>query len=192
MALVQSGLRSFVFFFPLMVSVHFFPSRKRKVAETKTNFQSSRSHCIIIFEVCWLWCSKTEKGRALLQIRNGMGEEKTVGKLCLVDLAGSERVAVTGAVGSTLLEAQHSNSSLRFNSDTKSFSCQINFICSALADVFSALTTPRTKGDAPRLVPYRNSKLTLLMQGSFGPFQNFFVIFSLVVVKTLWGATVRH
>ena len=71
--------------------------RNRKVAETKLNHNSSRSHCIMILEV----------------IQN-FKKEKIIKKgiLNLVDLAGSEKVSKTCAVGETLLEAKKINLSL--------------------------------------------------------------------------------
>ncbi|XP_069510416.1 kinesin-like protein KIFC3 isoform X2 [Ambystoma mexicanum] len=68
---------------------------------------------------------------------------RTTGKLNLVDLAGSERVGKSGAEGSRLREAQHINKSL-----------------SALGDVIYALRTRQAH------VPFRNSKLTYLLQDS--------------------------
>ncbi|KAF3788889.1 Kinesin [Nymphaea thermarum] len=67
------------------------------------------------------------------------------GSLHLVDLAGSERVGRSEATGNRLREAQHINKSL-----------------SALGDVIYALAqkSPHT--------PYRNSKLTQILQGSLG------------------------
>ena len=70
-----------------------------------------------------------------------------VGKLNLVDLAGSERVRVTGATGKRLEESKSINQSL-----------------SCLGNVISALTD--SKG---RLhIPYRDSKLTRLLEDSLG------------------------
>ena len=71
--------------------------KNRKVAETKLNHNSSRSHCIMILEV----------------IQN-YKKEKIIkkGTLNLVDLAGSEKVSKTGAVGETLEEAKKINLSL--------------------------------------------------------------------------------
>jgi hypothetical protein len=72
-------------------------------------------------------------------------------RLVLVDLAGSEKVRKTGATGDTLKEAQNINRSL-----------------SALGNVINALTKPRRKGKAAPHVPYRDSKLTRLLQPSLG------------------------
>ncbi|CAK4799735.1 unnamed protein product [Aphanomyces euteiches] len=63
------------------------------------------------------------------------------GKLNLVDLAGSERLSRSGATGSRLKETQAIN---------KSLSC--------LTDVFSAI------GNKSPHIPFRNSKLTYLLQ----------------------------
>lgn len=66
-----------------------------------------------------------------------------VGKLNLVDLAGSERVAKSGSSGDRLQEAKHINKSL-----------------SALGDVIYSLKSRSA------YTPYRNSKLTHLLQDS--------------------------
>uniref|UniRef100_A0A7M4FA46 Kinesin-like protein n=1 Tax=Crocodylus porosus TaxID=8502 RepID=A0A7M4FA46_CROPO len=68
---------------------------------------------------------------------------RTTGKLNLVDLAGSERVGRSGAEGNRLREAQYINKSL-----------------SALGDVIYALRSRQGH------VPFRNSKLTYLLQDS--------------------------
>ena len=72
---------------------------------------------------------------------NQATQKKLSGKLCLVDLAGSK----TGAEGSVLEEAKEINKSL-----------------SALANVISALA------DADPYIPYRDSKLTRILQESLG------------------------
>ncbi|PNP45867.1 kinesin heavy chain [Trichoderma gamsii] len=68
------------------------------------------------------------------------------GQLFLVDLAGSEKVGKTGASGQTLEEAKKINKSL-----------------SALGMVINALTDGKS-----HFVPYRDSKLTRILQESLG------------------------
>jgi kinesin family protein 3/17 len=80
----------------------------------------------------------TEKGDA-----EGVTEVRS--QLHLVDLAGSERQESTGATGARLKEGANINQSL-----------------SALGNVISALVERRAH------VPYRNSKLTRLLQSSLG------------------------
>jgi len=79
---------------------------------------------------------------------NGPGEKPSirVGKLNLVDLAGSERQSKTGATGDRLKEAT-----------------KINLSLSALGNVISALVDGKSQH-----IPYRDSKLTRLLQDSLG------------------------
>ncbi|EFJ38092.1 hypothetical protein SELMODRAFT_767, partial [Selaginella moellendorffii] len=69
-----------------------------------------------------------------------------VGKLNLVDLAGSERMSKTGATGDRLKELTN-----------------INWSLTALGNVISALVDGRSTH-----IPYRDSKLTRLLQDSLG------------------------
>ena len=80
-----------------------------------------------------------------MKICNGKKRFKS-GKLNMVDLAGSERVKISGATGKQLDESRRINKSL-----------------SALGNVINALTDPKTKH-----IPYRDSKLTRLLQNSLG------------------------
>ncbi|XP_024083598.1 kinesin heavy chain, partial [Cimex lectularius] len=73
-------------------------------------------------------------------------EKKLSGKLYLVDLAGSEKVSKTGAEGTVLDEAKNINKSL-----------------SALGNVISALADGNKSH-----IPYRDSKLTRILQESLG------------------------
>ncbi|XP_020105666.1 kinesin-like protein KIN-14C isoform X2 [Ananas comosus] len=77
-----------------------------------------------------------------MDLKNGSTSR---GCLHLIDLAGSERVERSEATGDRLKEAQHINKSL-----------------SALGDVIFALAQKSTH------VPYRNSKLTQVLQSSLG------------------------
>merc|ERR1719340_423303 len=73
-------------------------------------------------------------------------QKKLSGKLYLVDLAGSEKVSKTGAEGSVLDEAKNINKSL-----------------SALGNVIAALADGNKSH-----IPYRDSKLTRILQESLG------------------------
>ncbi len=78
---------------------------------------------------------------------DGSGETHyRAGKLNLVDLAGSERQKKTGAEGDRLAEAK-----------------AINLSLSALGNVIKALVSGKAKH-----VPFRDSKLTRLLQDSLG------------------------
>ncbi|KAH9823655.1 kinesin-like protein klpA [Teratosphaeria destructans] len=108
-------------------------AKNRRVAATKANERSSRSHSIFML---------TLKGEC-----DATGETSE-GVLNLVDLAGSERLKQSGAEGSRAKETAAINKSL-----------------SSLGDVIAALGNK--KGDESH-IPYRNSKLTYLLQSSLG------------------------
>ncbi|GEM07758.1 kinesin family member 5 [Rhodotorula toruloides] len=81
-----------------------------------------------------------------IQARNTETGTQKTGSLFLVDLAGSEKIGKTGATGQTLEEAKKINKSL-----------------SALGMVINALTDGKSSH-----IPYRDSKLTRILQESLG------------------------
>lgn len=111
------------------------------VGATLMNAGSSRSHSIFIINLEQI---TTSNGAATNDDDNVATIKK--GKLNLVDLAGSERQAKTGATGDRLKEAT-----------------KINLSLSALGNVISALVDGKSKH-----IPYRDSKLTRLLQDSLG------------------------
>ena len=110
-------------------------SKNRKLAATKMNAESSRSHSIFS-----IYIETSEEAADTQEMRF------RAGKLHLVDLAGSERQSKTEATGERLAEAQ-----------------KINLSLSALGNVISALVDGKSTH-----VPYRDSKLTRLLQDSLG------------------------
>lgn len=112
-------------------------SKNRSIGATLMNQQSSRSHSI--FTVSLEQATTVGDGNE--------NEAPTIrrGKLNLVDLAGSERQSKTGAAGDRLREAT-----------------KINLSLSALGNVISALVDGKAKH-----IPYRDSKLTRLLQVNF-------------------------
>lgn len=116
-------------------------ARNRAVADTRMNAESSRSHAALLLRV-------ERRRREQEQGREGGGARHRVvrGQLFLVDLAGSERVGKTGVRGAQLSELR-----------------AINLSLSALGNCIGALSEGRL-----RHVPYRDSKLTRLLQNSLG------------------------
>lgn len=80
--------------------------------------------------------------------KNTKTDAQKAGKLFCCDLAGSEKTEKTEATGQTLEEAKKINQSL-----------------SALGNVINALTESKGKG---AFIPYRDSKLTRILQESLG------------------------
>lgn len=80
--------------------------------------------------------------------KNTKTDAEKLGKMFCCDLAGSEKVEKTEAKGSTLEEAKMINKSL-----------------SALGNVINALTETSKKNN---FIPYRDSKLTRILQESLG------------------------
>jgi hypothetical protein len=123
--------------------------KQRQTHKTLRNAASSRSHLLLT-----------------LTLRHASGgglSEGHCSQLVFVDLAGSERVGRSLSTGDRLKEAQHINKSL-----------------SALGDVMAALSsrdgggTGKSSGSgqqqqqAATYIPYRNSKLTSILQNCLG------------------------
>lgn len=88
------------------------------------------------------------------------------GKLNLVDLAGSERQTKTGATGKRVHTLSHMHQSVCLFvhiGDRLKEATKINLSLSALGNVISALVDGKNKH-----IPYRDSKLTRLLQDSLG------------------------
>eukprot|EP00930_Biecheleria_cincta_P096037 TRINITY_DN87912_c0_g1_i1.p1 TRINITY_DN87912_c0_g1~~TRINITY_DN87912_c0_g1_i1.p1 ORF type:complete len:678 (+),score=80.49 TRINITY_DN87912_c0_g1_i1:1-2034(+) len=125
---------------------------KRHTASTHFNDSSSRSHCIVSLNF-WTPNGGSEAARAA-------GRLMRCGALHVVDLAGSERTK-----GSSAGEAQMQET----NSINRSLSC--------LADVLYAIGESKTGRSH---VPYRNSKLTYLLQDVLGGLGTKMLVFAQV------------
>jgi len=110
----------------------------RATSSTYMNDVSSRSHAVFVITV----------EQMTIELNQGNKTQIKVGKLNLVDLAGSERIRITGTTGQQLEESKKIN---------KSLSC--------LGNVINALTDKKNKNN---YIPYRDSKLTRLLQDSLG------------------------
>ncbi|XP_070763443.1 kinesin-like protein KIF23 [Enoplosus armatus] len=117
--------------------------KKRKVANTRLNRESSRSHSVLIIKLAQ--APLDADGDNILQDKN----QVTVSQLCLVDLAGSERTGRTGAEGTRIREAGNINQSL-LNLRTCIEILRENQMCGT-----------------NRMVPYRDSKVTHLFKNYF-------------------------
>ncbi|XP_074534654.1 kinesin-like protein KIF23 isoform X1 [Halichoeres trimaculatus] len=117
--------------------------KKRKVANTRLNRESSRSHSVFIIKLAQ--APLDSDGDNILQDKN----QVTVSQLCLVDLAGSERTGRTGAEGTRIREAGNINQSL-LNLRTCIEILRENQMCGT-----------------SRMVPYRDSKVTHLFKNYF-------------------------
>ncbi|XP_067860912.1 kinesin-like protein KIF21A isoform X6 [Heptranchias perlo] len=126
----------------------------RTTASTQMNVQSSRSHAIFTIHLCQMRvCVKNDNDEAMdnkvISESTQMSEFETLtAKFHFVDLAGSERLKRTGATGERAKEG-----------------ISINCGLLALGNVISALGD---KSKRVTHVPYRDSKLTRLLQDSLG------------------------
>eukprot|EP00041_Stephanoeca_diplocostata_P037296 m.1402379 g.1402379 ORF g.1402379 m.1402379 type:complete len:2418 (+) comp25010_c0_seq3:94-7347(+) len=124
---------------------------ERHVAATKMNDTSSRSHTVfrIVIESRHIRPSTDETSDDATAPEVVDDGAIRVAQLNLVDLAGSERVAHTGAAGERLKEAGNINKSLL-----------------TLGSVIGKLAEAGNKDRAH--IPYRDSKLTRILQNSLG------------------------
>ncbi|XP_056622947.1 kinesin-like protein KIF23 isoform X3 [Triplophysa dalaica] len=117
--------------------------KKRRIANTQLNRESSRSHSVFIIKLAQ--APLDADGDNVLQDKN----QVNVSQLCLVDLAGSERTSRTRAEGSRLREAGNINQSLM-----------------TLRTCIEVLRENQMCG-TNKMVPYRDSKVTHLFKNYF-------------------------
>ncbi|VAI32737.1 unnamed protein product [Triticum turgidum subsp. durum] len=140
-----------------------FGESHRHIGETNMNVYSSRSHTIF---------------RMVIESRDKADDSDTdscdavrVSVLNLVDLAGSERAAKTGAEGVRLKEGSHINKSLM-----------------TLGTVIKKLSEG-IKGQGGH-VPYRDSKLTRILQPALGGNANTAIICNITLAQVLRHSSV--
>ncbi|XP_052527800.1 kinesin-like protein KIF23 isoform X2 [Tympanuchus pallidicinctus] len=117
--------------------------KKRRIANTQLNRESSRSHGVFMIKLAQ--APLDADGDNVLQER----EQITLSQLSLVDLAGSERTNRTKAEGNRLREAGNINQSLM-----------------TLRTCIEVLRENQKYG-TNKMVPYRDSKLTHLFKNYF-------------------------
>ncbi|XP_077119330.1 kinesin-like protein KIF23 isoform X8 [Ranitomeya variabilis] len=117
--------------------------KRRRIANTQLNRESSRSHSVFIIKLAQ--APLDADGDNVLQEK----EQVSLSQLSLVDLAGSERTNRTKAEGSRLREAGNINQSLM-----------------TLRTCIEALRENQLCG-TNKMVPYRDSKLTHLFKNYF-------------------------
>lgn len=117
--------------------------KRRKVANTRLNRESSRSHSVFIIKLAQ--APLDADGDNILQDKS----QVIVSQLCLVDLAGSERTMRTGAEGTRIREAGNINQSLL-----------------TLRTCIEVLRENQLCG-TNKMVPYRDSKVTHLFKNYF-------------------------
>jgi hypothetical protein len=117
-------------------------NKHRTVAATQMNATSSRAHTVITISFTQIFYDQN----------TGQPLNRKQSDINLVDLAGSERADKTGATGDRLAEGSNINKSL-----------------STLGKVITALSK-RAAGELKRneVVPYRESKLTRILQNALG------------------------
>ena len=123
----------------------------RTTSSTLMNEGSSRSHAIFTIAIEQRIVKEIDVPEGETDLKAGLPaqqEEQITAKFHFVDLAGSERIKRTGAVGQLMKEGISINKGL---------------LC--LGNVISALTDDSKKD---KHIPYRDSKLTRILQDSLG------------------------
>lgn len=142
----------------------------RRTASTAMNSRSSRSHAILTLAVAVRTVIPSAGPDSVERVH----EQEAL--LDVVDLAGSERQRDTGAEGSALKEAGKINNSL-----------------SHLAEVIKTLADNSMvkHSKAARPVPWRNSKLTMLLRRSLAGNSRTAMIFTITPATEYWGESVN-
>lgn len=124
--------------------------RNRRVGSHNLNKDSSRSHSLLSVYVT----SKVGDVKSAVTDDDNEPEHQLLekkGKIVFVDLAGSERLRDTGTKGKHLKETTNINKSLF-----------------TLGKVISTLSKGQTSVASMNHIPYRDSKLTMLLKDSLG------------------------
>eukprot|EP00002_Diphylleia_rotans_P023808 TRINITY_DN4688_c0_g1_i2.p1 TRINITY_DN4688_c0_g1~~TRINITY_DN4688_c0_g1_i2.p1 ORF type:complete len:1214 (+),score=278.54 TRINITY_DN4688_c0_g1_i2:125-3766(+) len=116
-------------------------TRNRTIAATNMNATSSRAHTVVTINFSQILINGGGPGKNM--------EQKS--RINLVDLAGSERADSTGATGDRLKEGS-----------------AINLSLTMLGNVIEALAELSTNPKKKIVIPYRDSKLTLILQDALG------------------------
>lgn len=135
---VQQGMKTFRY-----------GEQNRATAFTNLNAHSSRSHAVLLVKIEKRKAQKVDEGKKGKKGKDEVDGSLTYSTLFLVDLAGSERVKKSKATAGRLDEAK-----------------KINFSLSCLGNCIQALSEAKRGGVGH--VPFRDSKLTRLLQDSLG------------------------
>lgn len=151
---VVMGLRSVEVDSPVEVSeIMAKAALRRATASTNMNAVSSRSHAICTLTVTILPKSSSSSSNKHDNGGDASDGEMTA-KLTLVDLAGSERIKRTGAEGKRMKEGININKGL--------------FVLGQVVSTLSEMGQQADGTSSSAHVPYRDSKLTRLLQDSLG------------------------